>query len=962
MAEGRQDVRGLSPVAKLYIAVAMVLGVELLVLSWPALPATPDQQLAFAVLVAAAAIAHLFPVITSNNQAYYVTPVFIFAGLLLLPPSALGLLIVLAFVPSWLRSKYPWHIQLFNLANLLIDAFLARALFVRLGGSSGGPLVEPHILLAALLAVTVFTFLNHLLLGVVFRLTRGDSWRDTRLFDAENLLVDGTLTCTGIIVALLWQVSPWLVGLTITPLFLTYRALTASIFHEQAISDPKTGLYNSRHFANVLEGEFRRAVRYRRPLSVIMADLDLLRNVNNTYGHLAGDAVLRGVARIITEGLRESDVACRFGGEEFAVVLLETDSAEAFAVAQRLRKRVESTDFRASTSSEPIRATLSLGVASFPNHGEDASSIVHQADLAVYYAKLRGRNRVWVASPESTALRPLVNERTGTAQAGSADGHATDGAWPSLAGAEASAALAQADVTSARGREAPKGQNGAGRIGADGADLMGMNLTSELAAERVERANRSVRLRSFLLAVTLADAVAVWAVFRPWEARLDWPNLGALCLVMLIAQVLPLDTYGRGKVYTGSVFLLAGGILFGLPVAVVLAPALAIATWVSQRGSVYKLTYDIGATTLWATGAMLAYEAVVALLAGLEPVFLLLPAALAGVTYYLADAGLQSLALGLKENRPSLDVWEEHFRGRFLHYIIFGALAQLLAFTYGSAGIYGLVSFVVPLLMLHYVTKRAAEKATQSIADLKQAAADLIRTQDKVDGELQSLQATYDATILQFSSAMDRRDCEAPGHSQRVTSYAALIAKELGLGEDDARALRNGAMLHDVGKIGIPETVLNKPGPLSLGEWTAMRAHPEEGCRMLQHIGFLASALPVIRCHHERYDGKGYPLGVKGEAIPLVARVFSVADAFDAMTTPRPYRPAYSTEAAREEVIRCAGSQFDPRVVEAFLLVDAHELEQIRVRTMAEAGARVKEGREQQVSEETLRRMIAAMS
>jgi len=151
--------------------------------------------------------------------------------------------------------------------------------------------------------------------------------------------------------------------------------------------------------------------------------------------------------------------------------------------------------------------------------------------------------------------------------------------------------------------------------------------------------------------------------------------------------------------------------------------------------------------------------------------------------------------------------------------------------------------------------------------------------------------------------------------------------------------IRRGAILHDVGKIGVPDAILRKPGKLDASEWEEMKRHPEMGYRMLKHIRFLEPALVIVYCHQERWDGSGYPRGLRGEEIPLGARIFAAVDTFDAMTSDRPYRAALSIEAARDEIRRFSGIQFDPRVADAFLAIDAGVWREIRDRVHREVGA-----------------------
>lgn len=184
---------------------------------------------------------------------------------------------------------------------------------------------------------------------------------------------------------------------------------------------------------------------------------------------------------------------------------------------------------------------------------------------------------------------------------------------------------------------------------------------------------------------------------------------------------------------------------------------------------------------------------------------------------------------------------------------------------------------------------------------------------------LGDLEESYQATLLALSAALDARDRETEGHSQRVTKWALRIGRQLKLSEAELTNLERGALLHDVGKIGISDNILLKAGPLTKHERLLMNQHPQLGYNMLREIPFLRPALPVVLHHQEMYDGSGYPAGLRGEEIPLAARIFAVADTYDAMTSTRPYRDAMKHEDAIAEIMRCRGSQFDPRVVNAFL-------------------------------------------
>jgi response regulator RpfG family c-di-GMP phosphodiesterase len=199
---------------------------------------------------------------------------------------------------------------------------------------------------------------------------------------------------------------------------------------------------------------------------------------------------------------------------------------------------------------------------------------------------------------------------------------------------------------------------------------------------------------------------------------------------------------------------------------------------------------------------------------------------------------------------------------------------------------------------------------------------------------LQELEETYRSTLEALGSAIDTRDLGTQAHSRRVRGYSLAIARAHGVPDGDLRGIEHGVLLHDIGKIGIPDGILLKPGPLTPDEWKVMRGHPEIGRQLLEKIPFLKGAIPVVYHHHERWDGTGYPLGLRGEAIPLGARVFAVADAFDAMTFDRPYSRAIPLEAARAEIQRSAGTHFDPAVVRSFMTVPLEVFEGIRRRSL----------------------------
>ena len=199
----------------------------------------------------------------------------------------------------------------------------------------------------------------------------------------------------------------------------------------------------------------------------------------------------------------------------------------------------------------------------------------------------------------------------------------------------------------------------------------------------------------------------------------------------------------------------------------------------------------------------------------------------------------------------------------------------------------------------------------------------------ELDRALNSLEGSYRSTLKALTAALETRDSETHGHSERVVTYSLRLGREYGLSSEEMKALEFGSLLHDIGKIGVPDSILRKPAKLTEEEWVRMREHPVHGQQILRGIEFLQGAAKVVAQHHEQWDGSGYPNGLRGEEIDVCARIFAVADAFDAITSDRVYRRGKSYEAAAQELDDWAGRQFDPTVVEAFHRVPKEDWEEL---------------------------------
>jgi ribonuclease P protein subunit RPR2 len=226
---------------------------------------------------------------------------------------------------------------------------------------------------------------------------------------------------------------------------------------------------------------------------------------------------------------------------------------------------------------------------------------------------------------------------------------------------------------------------------------------------------------------------------------------------------------------------------------------------------------------------------------------------------------------------------------------------------------------------------RRERDAADNELQLERYAADLRETFKEERARSQELSRSYMATVRALSNAVEARDAYTGKHAERVAAYGIEIARAFGLPRPEAPELEFGFLLHDIGKLAIPDAILYKPGGLTDEERALMARHPAIGSEIVGEIEFLSEAARVVRSHHERWDGTGYPDGLAGEQIPLAARVFAVADVLDALTSDRPYRPASSLREAREMISAEAGSHFDPRVVAAFNSIDDATIKRIGV-------------------------------
>lgn len=376
------------------LASLLLLAAGLLLFGWQ-LPQLPQQNSwTLLALGSLAAATHILKQPGPTSRTSYQVSFMIYGfAILLLGAPATALIVIIAHVLEYTWGEnYPWYIQGFNVATFILSASAAGQI---VGLTDAGHFVlNIRGLLGLLLALVAFVLLNHLLVGLVLKTARGESFKQSGVFGSLTLMLDFSLLCIGAVAALLWRLNPYSIFLGAIPLYLIHSALRMPALKRQTEIDTKTGVYNAGYLATTIQLELARAHRFGRPLTLVMGDLDMLREINNTYGHLAGDAVLTGIARTLRDMARDYDVVARFGGEEFAILMPETTPEAARPLIESMRQAIAESEFPVSPKLAPIRATMSFGIAGREQLGQSADDLIYKADLALYQAKGNGRNQV----------------------------------------------------------------------------------------------------------------------------------------------------------------------------------------------------------------------------------------------------------------------------------------------------------------------------------------------------------------------------------------------------------------------------------------------------------------------------------------------------------------------------------------------------------------------------------------
>jgi diguanylate cyclase (GGDEF)-like protein len=702
-----------------------------------------------------------------------------------------------------------------------------------------------------------------------------------------------------------------------------------------AQTDSLTGLYNHRYFHERLRSELTRASRSHDPVAVLMFDLDDFKRVNDVYGHGAGDQLLVQISRLALETVRGSDVVCRIGGEEFGVIMPSCDAGDALGLAARLTERLREVEF------EPAgRVTVSIGISQGPQHAMNPRELVACAEAAMMTAKARGKDET-VLFDDGETERP----EPGSARDVRSIAHLK--MLQSLAGKlnrlndvqQIGATIAtelrllidyhNCRVSLRDGDELRPvtfiGDHGTG-IGtpADAyATKVGVGITG-----RVAETGESLLIPNAL--------ECEFAIKIPGTEELE----ESLAVVPLrygsrVTGVIVISKLGLNQFDEADVRLLE-----------VLAGQASVALENARLYEQQRLEAEAAKEAAEIANALLEASRELATAETPEDV---LGRSVEVTTRVL---GTERAALWIEEegephdliarasfgySRESDPTGRHRFTTEVAHHWLEGSEPFVLESTelaeIVGAPVDEAARFVVAPLKLEHnrVGALTATIGDRVLDDRQMRLLAGLAHQAKLAIEsaehYMSLERTFVSTVAALANALEAKDDYTASHARWITDMSMLVGRELELDRDALKRLELGALFHDIGKIGIPTEILQKPGPLTDEEFEIVKEHPELGEKILAPIERLEDVRPIVRACHERWDGLGYPDGKSGTDIPVEARVVLVCDAFHAMVTDRPYRDRLPHEEAVRRLRESAGTQFDPTTVSAFVrLYEAGEI------------------------------------
>jgi diguanylate cyclase (GGDEF)-like protein len=695
----------------------------------------------------------------------------------------------------------------------------------------------------------------------------------------------------------------------------------------QAQTDSLTGLYNHRYFHERLRAELTRASRSREAVGLMMLDIDDFKRVNDVYGHGSGDQVLTELAELLRNAIRGSDVVCRLGGEEFGVIMAGGDAADALMLARRLTDTLAGVEFGAAG-----KITISVGISQGPDHAMNPRELVACAEAAMMTAKARGKNQIVLFDEQSS-------ERPDGAPASGRDVRSIAHLkmLQSLAGklSRLNDVREIAEVIADELRLLIDYHNCRVSV-IEGDEVVPIAFRGELVLRDGERVEfPRTRIGEGITGHVAATAAPLlvgntleceFAVMIPGTHLIEESQVAVpLCYGARAIGVIAISKLGVDQFDEDDVRLLE--VLAG-HASVALENARLYEAQRREADHLKALLEFTGAISQAATQDEIGAETVraAAQILGGKKCALWLPDEngdfrISAHSQYDADPELvPMLAVVLPavavqtavdgRTKPFLiDADEAERYSPAPNGLVWPELA--LAPLRNDGALEGFISVREPTSE----SEHTVEEILRMLGGISyQAAVALERARN-----YESLEETFVSTVEALANALEANDEYTSSHTRWITDMALRVGEALGFEGTALKQLELGALFHDIGKIGIPTSILLKPGPLSPDERSIIEMHPELGERILEPIDRLAEVRKIVRSCHERWDGGGYPDGKTGEEIPIEARIILVCDAFHAMTTDRPYRKRLSGEEACRRLREGAGTQFDPAVVAVFL-------------------------------------------
>jgi diguanylate cyclase (GGDEF)-like protein len=699
----------------------------------------------------------------------------------------------------------------------------------------------------------------------------------------------------------------------------------------QAQTDSLTGLYNHRYFHERLRAELTRATRSHDAIGVLMLDIDDFKRVNDVFGHGTGDQVLVGLADLLLGAVRLSDVVCRLGGEEFGIIMSSCDAGDAIGLARRLLDAMETHDF---APADQLR--ISIGIAQGPEHASNPRELVACAEAAMMTAKARGKHQA-VLFDEGSSERPAG----GPVHRDDVRSVAHLKMLQSLAGKlNRLNDVGEIGATIVNELRMLVDYHSCRVYIADGEDLIPIAWRGDLGPYLDEGAEElqskfgegitgtaAERGQSLLI----ANALDVdFAVTIPGTDDIEESMIAVpLKYGARVIGVVTISKLGVGQFDEDDVRLLE-----------VLGGHASTALENARLYEAQRKEAENAKESLAIANALLDFSRELAAADGLDEVL----GRIVELTTRTLGAERTSVWLQEPETRDlvpqALYGYDEETEWRVAGVRFPAEVAQRLlsgsepfvltatevATIAGAPAIDGLSIALAPLHLdaerVGCIAVLAPEghiepggRRMRLLAGIAHQAKLAIQNA----GSFQSLEETFLSTVEALANALEANDEYTSSHARWITDMALQVGRELGLDPRTLKRLELGALFHDIGKIGIPSSILAKPGPLTPEERALIETHPELGERILAPISRLEEVRPIVRHCHERWDGKGYPDGKAADDIPIEARVILVCDAFHAMTSDRPYRTRLPLQVAYQQLEENAGTQFDPRVVEAFL-------------------------------------------